>query len=169
MTTTSDAPTISPEQRELNKDSDTVHEEGKYADEYSRTHGQPRSQRDPTMFKNTDQDNLIDISANNSNIGTYFKIFFNASLYSFISALTLSEFDKKILSTTMLNCSIRGGESPFQRPSTNSKRTLMPPNPGSKNRTIPPNSRSKTSRTQPCISRCRLMLSQRGWVSWSDN
>ena len=63
------------EQTQLNKASDTVHEEQNYADEYSRTHGQPESQRDPTIFKNTDQDNLADLSINDTNIGTCFENF----------------------------------------------------------------------------------------------
>lgn len=65
------------EQTQLNTASDTVHEEQNYADEYSRTHGQPESQRDPTLFKNTDQDNLVDISTKDTNLGRYFRISFN--------------------------------------------------------------------------------------------
>lgn len=61
---------MSTEQTQLSQDSDTVHEEGNYMEEHHRTHGQPESQRDPTLFKNTDQDNLVDTSTIDTNIGT---------------------------------------------------------------------------------------------------
>lgn len=105
MTSTTSAPTISPEETELNTASDTVHEESKYADECSRTHGQPRSQRDPTMFKNTDQDNLVDISTNKTNIGIYSGIFLHGYIhFQFERVLLRTDFIVQVHRSNALLC-----------------------------------------------------------------
>ncbi|CAF0937613.1 unnamed protein product [Adineta ricciae] len=58
---------MSSEEVQLNEASDAVHQESNYSDEYDRTHGATESQRDPTMFPNTDQDNVVDMSAADTN------------------------------------------------------------------------------------------------------